>query len=533
MSITSRTVVSGGNVVGLVAPRYRAAVARQRQGVRTRVVSHPAPVGGINTRDIRDALPETDAEDLVNWIADTHGLVVRPGYASHATGVGAGDVETLAALESASSQKLLAGGGGKIYDASSSGAATDLTPSKSYASNRWQTHNFTGRMFGCNGNDAPWDYDGTTFQDTSWTGPADITKLTAVWSHVSRLWFALDGSANAYYAGAGAVTGALAAFDLSQIANKGGYLVAGGAWSRDGGAGLEDMQVFVMSTGEIIVYQGTDPGTASAWVKVGSYEGAPPIGRRCVTKVGGDLAILTEAGYLPVSLIMQGWTIDAIIQNTMWGKIAQSVRDLAVQHRTTWGWQAGRVFPNGRMYFNYPESTTLFRQHCLNLQRGAWTRFIDLPARCWEYHNGGIYFGSAGGIVYQHTGVNDNGSDINLDVSGPFTYLGSRGSKKHVTAVRTVMAIEGTLTGGIALNADFSARNISPGSLSLAGQSVGSAWDEDDWDVADWASRAQSRPKWIGATAIGRNIGFRGNFSTAASLTWYSIDYLIKQGGAR
>lgn len=61
--------------------------------------------------------------------------------------------------------------------------------------------------------------------------------------------------------------------------------------------------------------------------------------------------MLTERGYFPVSLIAQGWTLDKIIRETAWGKIAPAIKDDAAAYRSNWGWQASELLPNGKIYY--------------------------------------------------------------------------------------------------------------------------------------------------------------------------------------
>jgi hypothetical protein len=61
-----------------------------------------------------------------------------------------------------------------------------------------------------------------------------------------------------------------------------------GTWTVDGGDGPDDRAVFVTSEGEVIVYQGTNPSSATTWAKIGSYYIGKPLGRRCLEKFGGD-----------------------------------------------------------------------------------------------------------------------------------------------------------------------------------------------------------------------------------------------------
>src|SRR6185436_9262950 len=109
-----------------------------------------------------------------------------------------------------------------------------------------------------------------------------VEQFIAVNVFKGRLFFIPKASLSFWYLPAGAAGGALAEFDLSGEAVKGGYLMAMATWTRDGGSGVDDFAVFITSEGEAIVYQGTNPNSSTTWAKVGSYTIGKPLGRRCM-----------------------------------------------------------------------------------------------------------------------------------------------------------------------------------------------------------------------------------------------------------
>ena len=127
------------------------------------------------------------------------------------------------------------------------------------------------------------------------------SSLTQVWLHKARLFFVEKDSLSAWYLPAAQIGGAASELDLGAIFKKGGTLTFGASWSLDSGAGLDDVCVFVTSNGEIAVYEGDDPSSAADWRLAGVYEISRPLNKHAFFKAGGDLAILTEDGIIPVS----------------------------------------------------------------------------------------------------------------------------------------------------------------------------------------------------------------------------------------
>ena len=149
-------------------------MARAKRAV-SQPVSVPAPVGGWNARDSLAAMSPQDAVVLQNWFPATTECALRSGYTQHATGI-TGQVETIMAYAGATTNKLFAIAGGKVYDVTSSGAVgaaavTGLTNSRwGYCNIATGGGNFLSMA---NGVDAPRNYNGTT-----WSTPA-ITGVTA------------------------------------------------------------------------------------------------------------------------------------------------------------------------------------------------------------------------------------------------------------------------------------------------------------------------------------------------------------------
>lgn len=504
-------------------------VNRQRQAPPARTWAEPAPILGINTRQGLDTMQPGDAIRLVNMIPDADVVTVRPGQASHATGVGAGLVEALGVWRGPASSKLVAAGDGELYDASSAGAASLITSSAAYTSDQWQMVNYAGRLFGFNGADNPWDYNGTTLTTTAWTGPADKKKLIQATVLNSFLLIVEADTASFWYPASKAVTGALSEFSLSTIARQGGKLMAVGTWSRDGGSGLDDMLVCVMDSGELLVYQGTDPVVGMSLV--GSFESAPPIGRRCVSKVGGDLVVLTEKGPLPVSLILSGHNVDEIVQRSLWGRVTKAFIDLAALYRSNTGWEITPVFTNGRMYVNVPLTTGgRSYQYALYTPSGAWGELRDINAYSWAERAGTIYFGGAGGVVYSHSGAADNGLAIRFDARCAFTYFNRRDIDKKVVALRPKVAVNGTVDCTVDVDIDFRDRALPSEIHQIVGSSDGSSWDADNWDAADWASAPEPVLDWLGAGGEGSTFALRFFGQTSAALRWFSSDYRFFEG---
>lgn len=491
---------------------------RRRKTPKAFPVSVPAPVTGWNTRDALDAMAPTDAVYLDNWFPTTGKVSVRKGYESFATGMGT-NVDTLAEYHAGATRKFIAAGNSNLYEISS---GTPSSLGSGYTSNQWQWVNFSGRMFLVNGEDDPLDYDGSSLSTTSWSG-SGLTNSDLIGVNVfkNRLYFWEKDSQDFWYAAAAGVTGTLTKFPLSRVGQFGGNLVAMGTWTHDGGDGADDYAVFIMSSGEVIVYSGSDPGSASAWALVGVYRIGVPLGIRGVVKLGGDLMVMTRDDYVSLSAVLQSGQIGNP------SKLSGAVRAAAEDYAANFGWQAILYKQGEMMIFNVPASDTV--QHVVNTTTGAACRFTGIEARCFGVYNGDLYYGSTDGTVYKaNTGDTDAGAAIPADGRTAWASFGQP-IRSRVTAVRPVIESEGSVNYELGVGFDFSDA-LTPTPSSTA--ATGSLWDTAMWDVSPWSSELQTSVTWKASRGTGQSVSSRLRVNGKQKISWIRTDYRVEQGTA-
>lgn len=449
-----------------------------------------APVKGLNAKDSLADMGKDWAVELENMFPNLTSVDLRGGYASHSTGNGSGAVETLATWAGPASQKLLSASGGAIYDASAAGAASSLATGKS--NDRWQTTMFGTSggnfLYMVNGADAPIYYDGSSFTTPTLSG-VTATDIVNVLAHQRRLFFVFNNSLTFGYLPVVSVAGTVSTFDIGGLCKKGGYIVAQGSWTRDGGSGPDDIHCTITSEGECVLFSGNDPGTAANWTLVGVFSIGRPIGRRCVEKVGSELIVTTEDGAIPLSIFLpidqvggRGKALSDNIQN----KFLADARS----YSGNFGWQSIHYPKGSYALFNVPVSGTTAIQYVVNTQTGAWTKFTNQNASSWALYNGDLYFGGQGGIVYKaDTGTNDNGGNINWKVKPAFVYHGGRGVNCLYTMVRPHFTSNGSPSFAIDLNVDFSDKI--PTAVPTASPLTGALWDTALWDTDVWSDTTE------------------------------------------
>jgi hypothetical protein len=496
-------------------------------------VSVPSPYGGINLREDITALQPNEARVLENFFPSSGTTQLRPGFAEFGTGMGTGEVKTLAAYSGPSASKLISGANGKLFDVTTKGSATSLKTS--LTEDRWQTQCFNGHLFFVNGSDSPVDYDGSTVNTTSWSGTGlTNSNLINVALVRNRMWFCEKDSADVWYGPIGGIQGTLTKFQLSQIAS-GGYCMAIGSWSRDAGDGADDFTVFVMSTGEILIYQG-DPATTFS-IQGRYATGAAPVGRQCIFRVGGELIVITRLGLLPVSAAVSapnnnGTQALDLSQLNPWGKIASDIVSDAKLDGDNPGWH-GKVH-EGVIYINVPQSTgVLSKQYVLNTRIGSWTTYKGWNGSSFESFGNALYFGAQrGGVVNLVGAADDNGTQITAKANCAFSLPSGPSKTNLFTAIRPKIQANGAVSGLIGVDTDYVIRSLVGDTVDLLADTSTTPWGSP-WG-SPWGQPNQSQPQWFTIQGQGRAVSVRMTVtSNSQDLEWYATDLLMKPGGIK
>lgn len=492
-------------------------------------VSIPCGFGGWNLRDPVADMPANDALTIDNFFAEPGRIRLRNGFVVQSTGLGTGPVEGLFEFANGTTRKLIGCANLGIYDCSSIGAAT-LLYNTSITSNRWQGVNFGSRLLTFNGADAPLSYDGTTVTTAGWTGPATVSNLISATVYRSRVYAVEKGTQKVWYGGVAAITGAMTAFDLSQVTLRGGQIQFCHVWTRDTGTGSQEFFVIVMDTGEVMVYQGAYPGDAATWGIVARFFCGAPLSRRSFVNFGAELLLLTQDGLVVFSDLLSVGT--ATPASKVSDKIGRAISDMLDNYGAPFGWEAF-YYPHGNMLMiNSPVSAnTTQYQFVMNTLNNAWCRFLGMNANTWSLFNNSPYFGGNDGKVYKaDSGYSDNGTNITADLQTAFNYYGSRGQIKRFNLIRPVMVSDGTVSPAIEIDVDFN--SSVPTAVPTSSASSGAVWDVAPWDTSDWGGSPQLIRNWTAVFGIGYCGSVRMRAVTnSVQIIVQSFDLIFERGG--
>lgn len=481
-----------------------------------RGLSIPAPVGGWDALSPIAAMPPTNAITIDNVFPQAGYLEIRKGHRVHNSLAPVADpVQTVMAYNAPAStdDKLFAAAGTGIYDVTAVATAT-ISPSLSgIVNSRYQYVNISTSggnfLWACNGADDPIYYNGSAWATCAITG-VTATRIANVEVFKGRIWVALNDSLNAAYLPLDSIQGTATTFDLTGVFKSGGFLMAIGSWSVATGSGPNDYLAFVTSRGEVAVYSGSDPtaSDATGFALVNTYKMGAPIGRRCLTKVGADLAMICIDGVVPLSkalLTDRAAALNISISKAIQPFMNQSARDSG----ENFGWQL-IGYPRGtRAILNVPISENVEQhQYVMNTITGGWCRFKGENANCWEIFQDRLFYGGNDGRIYEADCQGfDEGGTIDFDVKSAFNYCDAPGHLKQFTMARALLTTDGQITPGMAVNVDFS-DNAEPDLLTQQSNS-NDYWDVALWDGGVWPQTSHVTTNWVSVGGMGYAVSIR------------------------
>jgi len=347
----------------------------------------------------------------------------------------------------------------------------------------------------------------------------------------NRLYFTQKDTMTCWYLPVDSIGGAASPLYFGGIARNAGYLQGMGTWTLDAGQGADDYAVFVTSMGEVIVYNGTDPSSATTWALKGVWQLGQTFSRRCFFKWAGDLLLLTQDGLVPLASALQSSRLDPRVNLT--DKIFYPISQAATKYYANFGWQINYYASENMLILSIPTDDGM-EQYVMHTITKAWARFTNIEAYCWEVSgDNNMNFGGDGYVATFYTSNSDNGTNISSAVQQAYSYFDSPGQNKRFTLVRPILQSDGGSPSILCgLSVDFQPiDNIGSITFNPSSQEVG-IWDVAKWDDNSWGGGLITNRIWQGVTGI----GFAGSINLTAvaqgiELHWASTDYVFEPGG--
>lgn len=480
-------------------------------------VTIPFGTGGLNTKDPLPSMPPQDCIICDNFIVENERVTSREGFTDAVTGFTFTDaVESLFQYTGSSSNQIISCANDKIY----TGLSTPAEIGSGFTSSRWQGLMMNDNLLIFNGNDTPQKYDGSTLSDNTFTGsgltPANLVGAT---NFKNRLIAWENNACGFWYGSSDAISGTLSYFDLSFITKRGGYVVACATWSYDssGGTGLQARLIIFMSSGEALVYEGTNPGDANSWAITGKFKVAPPVSQRAFLEYSGDVLLVNRYDLVAFSEVFASGENPATQS-----KLVGAIKAAVISYGANFGWELINHPDSGLIILNVPKSSTEYIQYVVNTRTGGCSSFSGINSICYAVYNNNLYFGGQDKVYQALNGGDDDGESINIDIKTAYTNLGSN-LEKTLNYVKPYLAIDTDTNFNYSLNYDFKDSDLATSELV---STSGNLWDTFFWDTVFWSAEAEIKSVQYGASGQGIFVSYRINTNISnSSVSFYNILY--------
>lgn len=477
-----------------------------------------------------------------NWFPTARGARVRGGTRRHAIVSTTGGTEALLAYNAGGASKLFACTEAAIYDVTNPASPTAIpTPavtgqtSGDYASAMMSTAG-GGFMMAVNGANPARLFNGATWSVASMTGGPGTNgnQFSHVWAFKNRLFFIQRNSLSAWFLPVLSIGGALAEFSLAGVFQRGGSLLFGASLSSDAGNSLNDVCLFVSDQGEVAVYQGSNPSDINDWSIVGRYDVGRPLGKNAFIRAGGDIAIATDDGLIPLTSAIKR-DKSTLALDAVSAEIEPAWRIYAGTRRNR-SWSIAKMpSRNVGIVIMPAEENDVPECLAVNLQTNAWSKFTGWNLYSCAELGGNLYLGTSDGrVLLAETGGTDDGVPYNANLIGLPENLGTM-------TVKTALMGRATFIHSTAFVAKLSiASNYRETLLSAppaTADNLTDVWDTGLWDVAVWdaGSTRQVQTEWVSTPEQGFTFApvlqiTSGTVNTP-DIELVSIDLLFEPGG--
>ena len=522
----------------------------------------PAPQLGLDyTRPLTMQDPRA-ANRLENFVVRRTGSELRPGYKRWVSNL-PGEVVTVMTYNppqgagTVLQSKLFAAcDDGKIYDVTDA-RAESYTPVAAVSipgqiiPGRFSFTNFataaSNYLCICAAGGGYWTYDsigGWVNRTGNITGSAsgDAINYDFVMAWKNRLWFIVNGTADAHFLNTNSIQGPASPFDFGPLFVHGGAAAAMASWTLDSGNGVDDKLVIVGTSGDVLVYDGTDPTSASTFKIAGRwYVGRPPNGRRFMSKYGGDTILITANGIEYMSRLLTGRSLldpegpgddPATRYNAVIGEEVRST--YASQF-----WMPVFVSSEQMMVIVTPfTQDEASKQHIFSTLQRAWSQFAGIPMTCGDTLDGELFFGTPHGTLCKLFGAP---TDDELQDFTPGREVIGRLQSAYVAPGNDPMALKipqllnpmfiavSPPSAKVQVNTEWN-ETTTPGAPAYVPPDI-ALWDVARWDAARWYGGLFTYTGWVGAAGLGVYISFTMTLSGAPRTLFTAWKLVYEPGG--
>jgi hypothetical protein len=473
--------------------------------------------GGLNVADALDNMQPQYAFQMDNIIPDVDGDRVRKGFIN----INTNPTSELIPVLRGNTQKIIATHLAEltVYDEDWTVESTKGGFSNDY----WTYADFTDgagvvHTILANGSDIPQNYT-TSLVDVGYT-LTGFPSLDCPLAFKNRLYF-ISGDWQIAYSGVQSISGQLTAFDMGSYFKKGGRLLSIANWTQDAGNGADDLLVLISTEGEVLIYSGTSPESTD-WRMIGTFSITKPVGKRCWAQLGGDLIIITQRGYFPLSSVLSDLRANRAMLSQKIDGITRG-RDFSkrweIHYRPSTNWLIVNV-PSDTGIYNY-------EQHVCNLNTNAWCRFVGMDANGWAVAGDNLYFCNGKGIWQADTGTTDDTANITFCIQKAYNNFGTPLKKQLMRVVPHYYSASNETIYKKVISDFGQGRNRI--FVNREDSGINTYWDTAIWDESFWSDEVNVHTTRGSVTSkVGNyiSVGYYGRVRNEFIL--YSTGLIIK-----
>jgi hypothetical protein len=552
----------------------RGTMTRSKRRSTSHVAHVSVPLKGLSRLAQLNEADPLLASILTNWVVEQDRISLRPGYGQVGAIANGTAISTMIPFYGVGQKFIVAAGDGAggygLFNATGTRIGT-----KTYLSDQWQWtsfadlsqkkwtamvngHNLVVMWDGTNGSfpsrhadelgipeadPAGFHEVETRFAEEAGTRAVipptyDGTSFDKILSHINRLWFADSHDLAVYYApiqtnGTDPLT--LKILPLNAYFKRGGTIRSIQTWTYTGGTGMDNLLVIFTTNGEAAIYSGSDPDDVNGDFKlVGVYRFDSPMAPGATVNYGGELYVLISTGFVPMSTLLKAEEDNL---GTSDQNIIQEFIDVSKSFRDAFGWSVIVNSQTNHAICNMPIGSGKYNQLVRFMPNAVWSKWTDVPARCWAWLGNHAYFSTENGKIYQ-TGpeyLDDAGKPITVDVRFAWSSFKSV-NKKQFKMARLYMMSDSIPKPFVDIDVDYVtslATNLPDAAVAGAAAGWGAPTvGSVNWDTASWAIDAVPRQYWQGVLGLGRVGAPRIRASMqGCTFALTGVDLIYEEGG--
>jgi len=517
-----------------------------------------APLKGI---DVSQPLPGGDPQTAIrmqNLIPRVLGLQLRRGYTRWVSNMGT-EIRSIMQYHPAlgDAKMFCANSAGDIFDVTAAQPST-VTPTPvlsvttGVAKGEWTSLNYTTPagvhyLLMVTPAGGYWVYNGTTWTEiVAGTGPLQIDGVDPkTFSYITvfknRVIFIEHETTRAWYLPVGEVAGVATEFDFGAMFPNGGELVMLLNWTYDGGGGvgsstgLSNKLVVIADQGDVLVYGGDDPDSATDFRVEGRwYVGRVPVGNRFASQYLQDIAILSERGLCFMSELMRG---EGFFGNTaVAGNINAELAQVVSRTLDSKYWEVKFLPHEQLMILNVPDFNRENIQWAYEVNNKAFCNLKGIPMLTVDTFDGRSFCGDVNGNVWwcfegQSDGAVDlvPGADLLGTLVTAFSSLGEGIRVKRLLMCRASFVSDSVPGVKVKLNKEWDL-DLPQGAPPYL-RAGANFWDQGKWDNAVWAGEGKTYEAWTGAQGLGRYAALSLQVRGAADTIFVGWQAVVEPGG--